>query len=403
MIEMPARLASRAQAPDKAGRPTGILAAVAARTSVPRRVGVAFLAATAGAGHALYPAWLALATVGSRKPVPPSPESWPEISVVVPAYLERDVIGGKVDDLRGNGYPGRLEIVVVADDEGTAAAAEEVGADVVVAGERRGKADAINRGVEAARHDVLVLTDANTILAPGSLAALVRWLTDPTIGGVAGEKRLYGRTGEGIYWAFESWLKQREAMTGTTIGLVGELAAVRRSSFRKIPTDVAVDDLWLALDLSELGVRIAYEPDAVALEEPTPSWRQEWERRTRIQAGMLDVVWRWRSMLVPRRSVVWTQVWGHRLARGSFGPLAHAVLLLLAIRSARRSLTASLFLVLHAAGVGALLRDLTGARQTMLARAASQALFLQAVGLGGTLRWLRGDRPSVWRKIDRGG
>ena len=48
---------------------------------------------------------------------------------MVPAYREAGVIAAKIDDLRANGYPGSLEILVVADgDPETAAAAERAGA-----------------------------------------------------------------------------------------------------------------------------------------------------------------------------------------------------------------------------------------------------------------------------------
>ena len=218
------------------------------------------------------------------------------------------------------------------------------------------------------------------------------------MGAVAGEKRVHGH--EGAYWRFEAWLKRRESARGTTIGLVGELAAVRRSCFRSLPVDLAVDDLWLALDVIEHGSRVVYEPDAVAFEEPSDSLREDWERRTRVVSGVVDVIWRRRRLLAPGTGGVADQLWGHRLIRASIGPVAHAALLVMAVR-APRSTMARLFVAAHIAGTTSVARQARGSRLSPVERVAAQVLFLQAVGIGGLVRYLRRDRPALWPKQER--
>ena len=89
--------------------------------------------AAATAGHVLYPAWLAWRTRGGRGRVsmPPEtgkPQEAPDLTVLVPAYREAGVIAAKIEDIRANGYPGELDILVVADgDPETADAAGEQG------------------------------------------------------------------------------------------------------------------------------------------------------------------------------------------------------------------------------------------------------------------------------------
>ncbi|MFQ5425961.1 MAG: glycosyltransferase [Gaiellales bacterium] len=206
------------------------------------------LGAVAAFGHVVYPLVLALRTRRLVDPIPPTPLRWPAITGVIPAYRERSVIGWKIENLRDNGYAGRLEIVVVAEDEPTAAAARAAGVRVLASGERLGKSAALNLGVAAASGSIVVITDANNRLAPGALAALTRWFSDPDVGAVAGEKRVDDEA-EGVYWRFESWLKRHESRTGHTIGLVGELAAFRREAYRPIPAGVMIDDLWIGLDI----------------------------------------------------------------------------------------------------------------------------------------------------------
>ena len=358
------------------------------------------LAALAGTGHVLYPAFLHLRTRRLPDEEPVAPAEPPPLTVVVPAFREEAVIAAKVADLRANGYPGRLDVVVVADDPPTAGAAAATGARVIGGNQRLGKAQALNRGVAAATTEVVVVTDANTSLRPGSLAALARWFGDPTVGAVAGEKSVPA-TGEGAYWRFESWLKRREARTGATFALVGELAAVRRDVFRPLPADLAVEDLWLALDVLEGGSRIVYEPDARAEEDAPPTWGEDWERRTRVVSGVLDVLWRRKHLLAPSGGMLAAQLWGHRLVRSTLGPIAHVVLVLLAIRSRRNSVLARLFVAGHAAGGIAAVRTARRTARHPVERLVGQAFLLQAVGLGGFARYLRGDRPALWPKPPR--
>jgi poly-beta-1,6-N-acetyl-D-glucosamine synthase len=358
------------------------------------------LGAAAAAGHVLYPGWLWLATRHRPDPpLPPDPRAWPAVTVVIPAFRESGVIAAKVAAVRAEAYPGSLEVLVVAEDGPTADAARAAGGRVVQPDRRLGKAQALNAGIDEASTPVVVLTDANAILAPGSVASLVRHLGDPTVGAVAGRKTEADDGGEELYSRFERWLKAREWRMGTTIGASGELVAVRRACWRPIPVDVSMDDLWLALDLSERGVRVAYEPSASAVEPGVPL-AESWERRTRITATLLYVIWRKRALL-RRRDLVAVQIVGHKLWRSTGGPLCHALLLAIAARRAGRSRLAASFVLAHAVGGAGLVARARGRRLPAPLRPLTQVLYLQLVALGGMVRLARGDRAVRWPKPAR--
>ena len=359
------------------------------------------LALLAGFGHLVYPALLGARTRKLADADPPTPDTWPDLAVVIPAFRESGVIEEKIESVQGNGYPGRMSMIVVAEDESTATVAKTAGARVISATERLGKARALNLGLEAAIGDVVVFTDANNPLEPGALEALARWFSDPTVGAVAGEKRVEGSEAESHYWRFESWLKRRESRTGTTIGLVGELGAVRRSLYRPLPGDVVIDDLWIALDVIEEGHRVVYEPAALTKESASSTAAQEWERRSRVIAGVIDLLVRRRRLLAPRSSPAAFQLWGHRLVRSSLGPLAHLMLLGIAVARIRTSWLAGIFLLGHAAGGAAMILSTRGRRLPRALSALAQVLFLQLVALGGLARYVRGDSLSAWPKVER--
>ena len=383
---------------------------------------VGALVAGASAGHLIYPAWLAWRTRGGRGKYggtqrPEVPGTTAPLTVLVPAYREAGVIGGKVEDLLGNGYPGPLDIVVIADgDTETAVAAERAGARTLTGPDRLGKSQALNKGFAQADTPIVVITDANNRLAPGALAAVVSHFDDPVVGAVAGEKlEDDGGGGESLYWRFESWLKQREDRLGTTIGLIGELSAVRAEVWRPIPADVAIDDLWAGLDIIEQGYRVAYEPSARALDPAAGSLSVQWERRTRNVSGALHVLMQRRRQLRPSAGLVAAELWGHRLARFTISPLSHLALLALAASKVRSSALARVFLLANACACAGLLAPVRVGEPAnnaaaeperrnpaaTVAAGAGQVMFLQGVALGGMVRYVRGDRPTMWSTVER--
>jgi biofilm PGA synthesis N-glycosyltransferase PgaC len=380
------------------------------------------LLAAATAGHVLYPAWLAWRTRGGRGRVAVAPGAAgrgasPDLTVVVPAYREAGVIAAKVDDLRANGYPGSLEILVVADgDPETAEAAQRAGARALTGPERLGKSQALNRGFAEATTPVVVISDANNRLAPGALAALMEHFADPAVGAVAGEKlEDDGGGGESLYWRFESWLKKREDRLGTTIGLVGEISAIRAEAWRPIPRDVATDDFWAALDIIEQGYRIAYEPRARALDPPAASLAASWERRIRSVSGALHIMVRRRRQLRPSAGLVAAELWGHRLSRYTVSPIAHLTLLVMAVTKVRSSALARAFLLANLAASAGLVASTRVGNPTddasegvaprrlvaVASAGAGQVMFLQGVALGGMARYVRGDRSTMWSTVER--
>ncbi|WP_210506513.1 glycosyltransferase [Naasia sp. SYSU D00057] len=362
---------------------------------------IAALAVSAGAGHFLYPVVLTLAaSLSKRTRDVPAVQHWPGVTVIVPAYLESGVIGEKVRNIETNGYLGEVQILVVADgDPETARAAEAAGAEVLALPSRGGKSQALNAGLAAARHEWVVLTDANAMLEAGAIQLLTRRLGDSAYGAVAGEK-LEGTGGELSYWKFSSWLKRNESLFGST-NMDGALCAVRRSAWRPIPADISCDDFWISLDIAEQGYRVGYEPMAIVREESIGSLKQSWERRTRVLGSALWVIWVKRRLLLPRYGSLSASLWGHKLWRSTLGPLSHAALLAVAVAAAPKSKLAALFLTGHVLAGASLGAELAGIRVPRIAHIPSQVMFLQAVAFGGMARFARRDRAVQWKKPAR--
>lgn len=112
------------------------------------------------------------------------------LSVVIPAYQEITAIG---DVVRGvvRHATDLLEVIVVDDgsDDGTGAAAKDAGAKVLRFEQNRGKAAALQRGIEEAQGNVIVVMDGDGQDDPRDIDVLVRALT-PDVDWVIGSRFL---------------------------------------------------------------------------------------------------------------------------------------------------------------------------------------------------------------------
>ncbi|MGE5281283.1 MAG: glycosyltransferase [Chloroflexota bacterium] len=242
-----------------------------------------FWVCAAGAGWVLVGYPLALRAL-PRRPWRSDDDCLPSVSIVVPGYRERETLPRKLRGLAELDYPSELvELLVPVDgDRELARLAQEAapGATVLFAGERGGKAAGLNRALERAGGEIVVMTDANNLLAPGALRAATRHFADPRIWGVGGRR---GESGS-AYDRYEDMIRVAESRSGSAAAMSGEFMAVRRERLPRFPAGVVNDDFWLLCALVREGGRVIYEPLA-ASEEPPPSARGEVARRSRMGAG----------------------------------------------------------------------------------------------------------------------
>lgn len=270
----------------------------------------------------------------SRGPQSPTESELPRVTLLVCAYNEQDVVDMKMENIRQSDYPkDKLHVMWVTDgsnDNTNALLSRYPEADVRFLPERRGKTAAINRAMTLTDTDIVIMTDANTMTNAGAIREIVRLFQDPTVGCVAGEKRVMARTagqavaeGEGLYWKYESTLKRWDNELYSAMGAAGELCAIRHELFENIPEDTLLDDFIISMKMVGRGYRIAYTSEAYAMEYGSADMEEESKRKRRIAAGGLQSIARLRTLMNPlRHPVVAFQFISHRVLRWSITPVA---------------------------------------------------------------------------------
>jgi cellulose synthase/poly-beta-1,6-N-acetylglucosamine synthase-like glycosyltransferase len=256
--------------------------------------------------HVTYP--LSLATlVHLRRPrATPAPgaDELPMVSLIVAAHDEEAVIERRVANALDSNYPReRLEVIVTSDgsEDRTVELARAAGADRVLDLSRRGKVEAQNAAVAAARGEVLAFSDANAFWRPDALRRLVERLADPAVGYVCGQVRFTderGRNQEGAYWRYEMAVRGLESKLASITAGNGAIYAVRRDAYVEMPSDRG-HDLCLPYLTVRKGLRAVYEPAAGAEELLAPTMSGEWERKRRMMNRTWGVLLHDR-MLSPR-------------------------------------------------------------------------------------------------------
>ncbi len=271
-----------------------------------------------------------------KKQLPPDDEL-PEVTLMICAYNEQDIVDIKMENTRQLSYP-KLHVVWVTDGSNDStndllARYQEV--EVIYSPERRGKTAALNHGLSLVKDELIVMTDANTMLNPEAIHEIVRCFMDPQIACVSGEKRVMARhegqsaaEGEGLYWKYESTLKRLDSEFYSVMGAPGELCAIRRSLYEPMPENALLDDFVISLRMVDRGYKIAYTSDAYAMEYGSANLTEESKRKRRIAAGGLQSIWWLRKMMNPfRQPVVAFQFVSHRVLRWSITPIALLLLI----------------------------------------------------------------------------
>jgi cellulose synthase/poly-beta-1,6-N-acetylglucosamine synthase-like glycosyltransferase len=231
------------------------------------------------------------------------------VSVVVPAYNEKEGIEAAVRSLANGDHP-RIEVLVVDDgstDE-TAAIAEGLGLRNVrvIRKPNGGKPSALNTGVALASHNLIVMVDGDTIFEPDAIRRLVQPFGDPGVGAVAGNVKVGNRSSLVARWQHIEYvigfnLDRRLYETLRCMPTVpGAIGAFRRDALLGVggmTDDTLAEDTDVTMAMCRAGWKVVYEENARAWTEAPATLSQLWKQRYRWSYGTMQAMWKHRGSL----------------------------------------------------------------------------------------------------------
>ncbi|MFD3260574.1 glycosyltransferase [Paenibacillus lentus] len=190
--------------------------------------------------------------------VPVNPDYTPGVTIIIPCFNEAEWIHRTILSCINQDYPvDKLEVIVV-DDRSTDNSAEQIQKTIqmvhneaeryatkerlkmIVLPENGGKRVALVKGVEMAKHDLVVFVDSDSFLEPTAIKHLVQPFQDPRMGGVAGRTDVENKYTNSItklqtvryYIAFRI-MKAAESYFDSVTCLSGPLSCYRKDLVMK--------------------------------------------------------------------------------------------------------------------------------------------------------------------------
>ncbi len=239
-----------------------------------------------------------------RKPISPF------LTVIVPAYNEEVGIEATLRSLQDNDYPGELEIIVV-DDGSTDRTAEIVraleGDGLRLLGKKNGgKPSALNAGIAAARGEVIIMMDGDTVFQRDTLRKLVQPFADPKVGAISGNAKVANRKGLWGRWQHIEYVigfnldRRMFDLLQCMPTIPGAIGAFRKEVLDAVgglSEDTLAEDTDLTMAISRSGWQVVYEETAIAWTEAPSSLHQLWKQRYRWCYGTIQAMWKHRSSL----------------------------------------------------------------------------------------------------------
>ncbi len=365
--------------------------------------------------------------LGKGKPKVSPPEqsaALPALSVIITVRNESAVIREKIEATLALSYRrvalarwiadanSDVELIVASDasDDGTDDIVKSFagkGVKLVSLPERGGKESAQKAAIESARGEILVFTDAKIELNDQALESFGRYFEDPSIGAVSSEDNVVSdsgtSSGEGLYVAYEMWLRDLESDFNSLVGLSGSCFAVRRSLCANLQTDIP-SDFALLIETKRNKLRGVHAPDVIGSYKAVRSEREEFSRKVRtVLRGITTFMSRLEVLNPIRFGLFSWQIASHKLCRW----LVPWFMVLGTLSCLIAAFSSTLFAILLLLLLGFYALALLGFYIQPLARIpfVKVPLFLcvsNAAILSAWIKYAQGERAVVWNPSAKG-
>ncbi|WP_416983160.1 bifunctional polysaccharide deacetylase/glycosyltransferase family 2 protein [Streptomyces sp. T028] len=237
------------------------------------------------------------------------------VSVIVPAYNEKECIANTLQSLAQSTHP--IEIIVVDDGstDGTSEIARDAAASLgmrnvrVIRQENAGKPAALNNGVRNASYDIVIMMDGDTVFEPDAVHQLVQPFADPKVGAVAGNAKVGNRNTVIGAWQHIEYVmgfnldRRMYDLLRCMPTIPGAIGAFRRDAVLEVggmSEDTLAEDTDITIAMHRAGWQVVYQEHAKAWTEAPGSLKQLWSQRYRWSYGTMQALWKHRKSLTDK-------------------------------------------------------------------------------------------------------
>ena len=231
-------------------------------------------------------------------------ETWPELSVLIPAYNESGYIGETIESFLAADYPlDKLDIIVIDDGstDSTYEEAQKYASNVVSVFQKEngGKHSALNYGLNQTDQPLIITVDADSVIDPNAIKEIVRsFEANPDASAVAGNVKVSNR-GTLItdlqaleYILGINTFRRVFDLLGVVTVVPGCLGLFSREAIETVDrysSDTLTEDFDLTIELLKRGFKI-YHSNAVVHTEAPDTWTNLYRQRIRWFRGNLQTV-----------------------------------------------------------------------------------------------------------------
>ncbi|MFD9316806.1 bifunctional polysaccharide deacetylase/glycosyltransferase family 2 protein [Streptomyces sp. NPDC060053] len=237
------------------------------------------------------------------------------VSVIVPAYNEKECIANTLKSLAKSTHP--IEIIIVDDgsDDNTSEISREAAKALgmtnvrVIRQENAGKPAALNNGVRSASYDIVVMMDGDTVFEPDAVFHLVQPFADPNVGAVAGNAKVGNRDTIIGAWQHIEYVmgfnldRRMYDLLRCMPTIPGAIGAFRREAVLEVggmSEDTLAEDTDITIAMHRGGWQVVYQEHAKAWTEAPGSLKQLWSQRYRWSYGTMQALWKHRKSLTDK-------------------------------------------------------------------------------------------------------
>lgn len=257
----------------------------------------------------------------------------PMVTYIIVAHNEEKVIQKKLENAVSLDYPIEKIQIIIASDNSTDGTNDIVKTfvetheknDIFLCCTKvhKGKTNAQNEAQKYAKGDILVMTDANTLLKTNAIRELVSYFSTEDVAYVCGKLEYSNEDGnmtsdlESTYWNLDVFMRDIESRIKCITAGNGALYAVRNDMYVDVEPIYCHDSIMPYMYGKE-GKRALFNPKAIAYEKAGETNIDEYNRKVRMNRDILDML-SWGLQVINVFKYGWFSFFyfGHRTCRYS--------------------------------------------------------------------------------------